>query len=57
MEEFVVTLIFVVSIMALLTVAGLFALMQIEKQREGQSGTPNTASDGAKQGRRAAGMD
>jgi hypothetical protein len=43
-------------IVVLLTVAGVFALAQMDKNREGQSGSPNAASGGAKQGR-ATGLD
>jgi flagellar basal body-associated protein FliL len=42
-------------IVALLTVAGVFALMQKDKKRQGQSAT-NAPEDGAKQGR-APGLD
>jgi hypothetical protein len=55
MEDFVLTVIFISIIVALLTVAGVFGLMQKDKRRERQSGSPNPG-DGAKQGR-AAGLD
>ena len=46
-----VTFIFVVVMVVLLTVAGVFALVQKEKMQERQSGSPSAASAGAKQGR------
>jgi hypothetical protein len=55
MEGFVLTIIFLAIIVALLTVVGVFGLMQKDKKRERQSGSPS-AGDGAKQGR-AAGLD
>jgi hypothetical protein len=56
MEDFVLTVIFLVVIVALLTVAGVFGLMQKDKKRQGQSGSPTAAGEGAKQGR-ASGLD
>jgi hypothetical protein len=56
MEDFVLTVIFLVVVVALLTVAGVFGLMQKDKKRQGQSGSPTTAGEGAKQGR-ASGLD
>jgi hypothetical protein len=56
MEAFVLTVILLVVVVALLTVAGLFGLMQKDKNRERQSGSPTAAGEGAKQGR-SAGLD
>jgi hypothetical protein len=55
-ENFVLTLLFLVIIIALLTVAGLFALTAMEKQRAGQSGSFGASSDGGEHGR-TAGLD
>jgi hypothetical protein len=43
-------------VIALLTVAGLFALTAKDKKREGQSGSFSASSDGRER-RRAAGLD
>jgi len=48
-------IIFLAIVVALLIVVGVFAWMQKDKKREGQAGSPGTASD-AKQGR-APGLD
>jgi hypothetical protein len=55
-EDFVLTIVFLVIAISLLTVAALFGLMEKDKRREGQSGSPQTAAEGAKQGR-APGLD
>jgi len=47
----VITFIFVLMMVVLLTVAGVFALAQKEKMQERQSSLPRVASAGAKQGR------
>jgi UDP-N-acetylmuramyl pentapeptide phosphotransferase/UDP-N-acetylglucosamine-1-phosphate transferase len=54
MEVFVITVILLAVVVALLTVAGVFGLMQKDKRREGQSGSPTAGGEGAKQGRAAA---
>jgi hypothetical protein len=56
MEDFMLTVIVLSIVVALLTVVGVFGLMQKDKKREGQSGSPTAGGDGAKQGR-AAGLD
>jgi flagellar basal body-associated protein FliL len=50
-----IVIIFLAIVVALLIVVGIFAWMQKDKNREGQSGSPGTASS-AKQGR-APGLD
>jgi hypothetical protein len=50
------TIIFVCVLAALLAIGFVFALMAKDNQRRGQSGSPNTQTDGAKQGR-AGGLD
>jgi hypothetical protein len=45
----VITFIFVVMMVVLLTVAGVFALAQMDKEQEGQSGSLSAASVGAEQ--------
>jgi flagellar basal body-associated protein FliL len=50
-----IVIIFLAIMVALLIVVGVFAWMQKDKRREGQSGSPGTASD-ARQGR-ATGLD
>jgi hypothetical protein len=52
----VITFIFVVMMVVLLTVAGVFALAQKDKEQEGQSGSLSAASIGAEQ-ERATGLD
>jgi hypothetical protein len=52
----VITFIFVVMTIALLTVAGVFALAQMEKMQERQSGSLSAASVEAEQ-ERATGLD
>ena len=54
-EVFMLVIIFLAIAVALLIVVGLFAWMQKDKSREGQAGSPGTASQ-AKQGR-APGLD
>jgi hypothetical protein len=50
------TIIILCVVAALLTIGFVFALMAKDNKRRGQSGSPNTQTDGAKQGR-AAGLD
>jgi hypothetical protein len=45
----VITFIFVVMMVVLLTVAGVFALAQKDKKQEGQSGSLSAANVGAEQ--------
>jgi hypothetical protein len=54
-EGHMIVIIFLAIVVALLIVVGVFAWMQKDKKREGQSGSPGAASE-AKQGR-ASGLD
>jgi flagellar basal body-associated protein FliL len=55
LEGHMIVIIFLVIVVALLIIVGVFAWMQKDKKREGQSGSPGAASE-AKHGR-ASGLD